>query len=224
MPSARSFSILRPLISTALLLACAVGSAAAVETAEPTAAGSVGLSILPVVGALGAVVLGFVQLIVGLSIAAFAITKGLSLLSKLLGGVDIWAEIKKQNLAVALLAAGVVISYCTVIGSGIESMTGALLVLGTDPIGGITGLVSGVLNLAIAIMVASFAITVVFKVMDKLTIGIDEKVEFANGNIAIGIIYCGTLIGVSGLVANGVKGIGKPIAMLLTALYHLIVG
>ena len=194
-------------------------AAAAEEAAAPASAVS---QLWPVFGSLAALVLGFIQLIVGLSLAAFSITKGLAVLSKLLGGIDIWAEIQKKNLAVALLAAGVVISYCTVIGSGIGAMTSALFALGADPLGGLTGLFSGILNLVIAIMVASFAVTVVFKVMDKLTTGIDEKAEFANGNVAIGAVYCGTLIGVSGLVASGVKGIGTGVAMLITALLHLI--
>ncbi len=208
-----------------LLFAAAAGGFAETPVLDASAAApgaAPASAVWPVIGSLSALVLGFVQLIVGLSIAAFAITKGLSVLSKLLGGIDIWAEIKQQNLAVALLAAGVVISYCTVIGSGIAAMTSSLFALGADPIGGLTGLFSGVLNLVIAIMVASFAITVVFKVMDKLTVNIDERAEFANGNVAIGILYCGTLIGVSGLVASGVKGIGTGVAMLITALWHLI--
>jgi uncharacterized membrane protein YjfL (UPF0719 family) len=208
-----------PMLRILSLSVVAFATAAADESAAPVSAVS---QLWPVFGSLAALVLGFIQLIVGLSLAAFAITKGLAVLSKLLGGIDIWAEIQKKNLAVALLAAGVVISYCTVIGSGIGAMTSALFALGADPLGGLTGLFSGILNLVIAIMVASFAVTVVFKVMDKLTTGIDEKAEFANGNVAIGIIYCGTLIGVSGLVASGVKGIGTGVAMLITALWHLI--
>jgi len=66
-------------------------------------------------GSLGGLLLGAIQLIFGLSLAAFSITKGLGLLSGLLGGLDIWAEIKAKNVAVSLLAAGVVISYPRVI-------------------------------------------------------------------------------------------------------------
>jgi len=200
--------------------AASVSTDAMTSTATATDSGLI--LILPVLNSLGALVLGFIQLILGLSLAAFAITKGLSVLSKLLGGINIWDELKKRNPAIALLAAGVVISYCTVIGSGIESMTRALFAMGADPIGGFVGLFSGLLNLLIAVMVASFAITVVFKVMDKLTTGIDEKAEFADGNVAIGILYCGTLIGVSGLVASGVKGIGTGVGMLLASLIHLV--
>lgn len=214
--------------SRSLSFAVLMAGSTTMAFAESSTAASVvsaesGLSVIwPVLNSLGALILGFVQLILGLSLAAFAITKGLSVLSKLLGGIDIWDQLKKRNPAVALLAAGVVISYCTVIGSGIESMTRALFAMGADPIGGFVGLFSGLLNLLIAVMVASFAITVVFKVMDKLTTGIDEKAEFADGNIAIGILYCGTLIGVSGLVASGVKGIGTGVGMLLASIIHLI--
>ena len=213
----------RSLSFALLTVGTATASFAESNTSASVVSGDSGLSMIwPVLNSLGALILGFIQLILGLSLAAFAITKGLSILSKLLGGIDIWDELKKRNPAVALLAAGVVISYCTVIGSGIESMTRALFAMGADPIGGFVVLFSGLLNLLIAVMVASFAITVVFKIMNKLTTGIDEKKEFAEGNIAIGILYCGTLIGVSGLVASGVKGIGTGVGMLLASIIHLI--
>src|SRR5574344_590068 len=121
-------------------------------------------------GSLGGLLLGVIQLVVGLSLAAFSITKGLQLLSKLLGGLDIWAEVKNKNVAVALLAAGVVVAYTRVIAGGIGAMSDSLATLGTGSVySGVIGLVSGVINLFVAIAVASFAITVVFRVMDKLT-------------------------------------------------------
>ena len=173
-----------------------------------------------VISALGSLVLGVVQLVVGLGIAAFAINQGLKLVSKLLGGLDIWAEVGKKNVAVALLAAGAVISYTNVIGSGIGAMTNALTTLVSGGVwNGVIGLVSGLVNLAVAIAVASFAITVTFKIMDKLTKNLDEKAELSGGNTAVGAIYCGILIGVSFLVSNGVSGIGKGLSSFLSALF-----
>jgi len=203
-----------PRLSRALALVVVCAAAAVAQ--EPVASGS--SPWMEVAGSLGALILGIVQLVVGLGIAAFAITKGLQVVSKLLGGLDIWAEIGKKNAAVALLAAGAVISYANVIGSGIDSMTGALTTLVSGGIwNGIVGLVAGVINLIVAIMVASFAITVTFKVMDKLTKGIDEKAELSSNNVAIGVLYCGILIGVSFLVSNGVAGIGKGLGMFLSS-------
>ena len=176
-------------------------------------------------GSLGGLLLGIIQLIVGLSMAAFSVTKGLQLISKLLGGIDVWDEIKNKNIAVALLAAGVVVSYTRVISGGISAMTDSLATLGTGNIAnGAIGLVAGLINLAVAVLVASFAITIVFRVMDKLTTTIDEKAEFKSGNVAIGAVYCGILIGVSGLVAAGVGGIGSGVSVFLSALVSAIHG
>lgn len=217
---------------SALVLACIVGFAAEPSTAPEVAAPLAAVPVaavhspwLKVLGEVGSLVLGVVQLIVALGMAAFCITKGLQLLSRLLGGVDIWAEVKKRNLAVALLAAGVVISYTAVIGGGIRAMTDSLMTLSSGGFfGGLIGLFSGVVQLAVAVGVASFAITVVFRVMDKLTESIDEKAEFAAGNTAIGLIYCGIMIGVSQLVAAGVSGIGRGLSRVLDAVVRAITG
>lgn len=172
-----------------------------------------------IISSLLGLILGLVQFGVGLGIAAFAINKGLQVVSRLLGGLDIWAEIGKKNVAVALLAAGAVISYTRVVGSGIDSMTKGLGSLASAQwVAGIVGLIAGLVNLAVAIVVASFAITVTFKVMDKLTKGMDEKAELSGGNVAVGAIYCGILIGVSGLVAGGVSGISIGLGNFLGAL------
>ncbi len=176
-------------------------------------------------GSLGGLLLGAIQLVVGLSLAAFSITKGLQLLSKLLGGLDIWAEVKNKNVAVALLAAGVVVAYTRVIAGGIGAMSDSLATLGTGSVySGVIGLVSGVINLFVAIAVASFAITVVFRVMDKLTTSINEKAEFKSNTVAIGALYCGIMIGVSSLVAAGVSGIGSGVSLFLNALINAVVG
>jgi uncharacterized membrane protein YjfL (UPF0719 family) len=172
-----------------------------------------------VLAAVFGLVMGVVQLIVGLSIAAYAINKGFQIVSGLLSGIEIWAEVKKRNAAVALLAAGVVISYTNVIAGGIKAMTTGLQSLANGELSsGIGAVIGGALNLLVAVMVASFAITVTFKVMDKLTGNINEKEEFKNGNVAIGIVYAGILIGVSGLISAGVSGIGGAVTSFLSAL------
>lgn len=193
--------------------------AASPAAADPVPATAPAGGIMAILGSGGGLLLGLVQLIVGLSIAAFAVNKGLKLVSRLLGGLDIWAQVKAKNVSVALLGAGVVISYTNVIGGGISAMTDSLgTLVGGGWYAGILGLVSGLLNLVVAIAVASFAITVVFKVMDRLTKNIDEKAEFTSGNVALGALYAGILIGVSQLVSAGVSGIGTGVNSFLAAI------
>lgn len=171
------------------------------------------------VGALLGLALGVIQLIIGLSIAAFAINKGFAIVGKMLDGINIWSEVKKRNLAVAALAAGVVIAYTNVIGSGIEAMTQGVGSLATLKLGaGLSAIIGGIVSLIVSISVASFAITVTFRVMDKLTTDINEKDEFRQGNVALGIVYAGIMIGVSGLIAAGVSGIGARVSDVINAI------
>jgi uncharacterized membrane protein YjfL (UPF0719 family) len=200
------------------LLVAAGGAAAQEEVVKTT-----------IPGALFSLLISIIQLIVGLSIAAFAITQGLKLLSKLLTRgeqpFDIWEQARNKNVAVALLGAGVIFSYCNVTASGIHAMTTVLGGLASGASGwkdGLSSLIGAALNLAVAIIVADFAITVVFRVMDRLTKNTDELAEFRANNVALGAIYCGILIGVSLLVSAGVAGIGLGVSNLLSALLGLV--
>ena len=172
-----------------------------------------------------------IQVIIGLAIASFSIITGFKILGKLLAkdgkDFDVWPALKNGNNAVALLAAGIVIAYTNVVSSGIKSMSDICgdMLSNMNSVNawkqGVSGLVGAGLNLFIALAVASFAITVVFKIMDKLTKDIDESAEFAKGNTAIGIIYAGIIIGVSQLVSGAVTGIGKGIANFFNAILGL---
>jgi len=168
-----------------------------------------------------------IQLAISLTIVAFTINRGFALLSSLLNkagqNLNIWQEIKNRNLAVAMMGAGVVISYCNVIGSGISSMSNVLGNLVHQSLAqSFVGLLSSVVNIVVAIAVASFAITVVFKVMDRLTTDIDEVKELKANNTAIGVVYAGLIIGVSFLVSSGVTSIGLGVNALLGALLGVI--
>jgi uncharacterized membrane protein YjfL (UPF0719 family) len=172
-----------------------------------------------VLGAALGLLLGVVQFLVSLSIAAFAINKGFALVSRMLDGLNVWAEVKQRNIAVALLAAGVVISYTNVIGGGIASMTAGLGSFASADWGaGVAAIVGGVFNLVVALLVAGFGISVTFKVMDRLTTDIDEKQELRSGNVAIGIVYAGILVGVSSMISAGVAGIGGGLTHFLDTL------
>ena len=209
----------RALVLSSLTFVAGAGSALAQEAARPSALAQLGGGVLQLL-------LAVIQLCVALTIVAFAIKSGFDLLTKLLNkagqSLDLWQEIRNKNVAVALLGGGVVISYCNVIGSGINSMS---LVLGNlasqSAWVSLTGLISAIINLVVAISVASFAITVVFRVMDRLTTNVDEVAELKANNMAIGTIYCGLIIGVSFLVSSGVTSIGTGVNAVLSALLRM---
>jgi len=87
-------------------------------------AASVGLLSLDGILAIGA---AFVQLILGIVLAIAAIYLALNILDKLTKGVDEFEEIKKGNVAVALMMGGVIIAVAVIIQSGVLGITAALV-------------------------------------------------------------------------------------------------
>jgi len=84
------------------------------------------VGILSVDGLL-AIGVAFIQLILGIVLAVGAIYLALNVLAKLTKGVDEFEEIKKGNIAVALMMGGVIIAVAVIIQSGVIGITAALI-------------------------------------------------------------------------------------------------
>ncbi|MDD1707587.1 MAG: DUF350 domain-containing protein [Methanoregulaceae archaeon] len=74
-----------------------------------------------------AIIASLIQLILGIILAIGAIYLALNILDRLTRGVDEFEEIKKGNVAVALMMAGVIVSTALIIQSGVIGITSALL-------------------------------------------------------------------------------------------------
>lgn len=88
-----------------------------------------------VVGLTGALTLGFsvnaiiagvIQLLVGIILAVVAIYMAINVLDKITKGIDEMAEIKKGNVAVAILMAGVLIAVSFVVQAGVSGIARAV--------------------------------------------------------------------------------------------------
>jgi uncharacterized membrane protein YjfL (UPF0719 family) len=87
---------------------------------------AVSVGIFSVDGLL-AIFSAFIQLILGIVLAVGAIYLALYILDKLTQGIDEFEEIKKGNVAVALMMGGVIISVAVIIQSGVIGITAALI-------------------------------------------------------------------------------------------------
>jgi uncharacterized membrane protein YjfL (UPF0719 family) len=84
------------------------------------------VGILSVDGLL-AIGVSFIQLILGIVLAVGAIYLALNVLDKLTKGVEEFEEIKKGNVAVALMMGGVIIAVAVIIQSGVIGITASLI-------------------------------------------------------------------------------------------------
>jgi len=87
---------------------------------------AISMGILSVDGLL-AIGVAFTQLILGIVLAVGAIYLALYVLAKLTKGFDEFEEIKKGNIAVALMMGGVIIAVAVIIQSGVIGITASLI-------------------------------------------------------------------------------------------------
>ncbi|OPX65460.1 DUF350 domain-containing protein [Methanoregula sp. PtaB.Bin085] len=97
--------------------------------------------------------------------------------------------------------------------------------------------VVGIIQLVIAIVFAVAALYIAFWVLGKITRGIDEEKELAQGNAAVGILVASVFIAIAVVVQSGVTGlsvgINKAISLgfnsdgilaVVVAIFQLLVG
>jgi uncharacterized membrane protein YjfL (UPF0719 family) len=89
--------------------------------------GVVGLTGALTMGfSINAIIAGVIQLVVGIILAVVAIYMAINVLDKITKGIDEMAEIKKGNVAVAILMAGVLIAVSFVVQAGVSGIARAV--------------------------------------------------------------------------------------------------
>ena len=76
--------------------------------------------------------------------------------------------------------------------------------------------VFGIIQLVIAIIFAVVALYIGFWVLGKITMGIDEEKELAQGNAAVGILVASVFIAIALVVQSGVSGLSVGINKALS--------
>lgn len=151
-------------------------------------------------------ILAGIQLLLGLTLALASIYIGINLLDKLTKGIDEQKELKKGNVAVGILMAAVVLSIANVIQSGVAGLTLAMTAQIT-----VAGIIAGLVQVGVGIVLAVVGIYMAINVLDKITTDIDEMEELKKGNVAVAIVMAGVLLAVSFVIQAGVSGIAHAI-------------
>src|SRR5581483_922287 len=131
-------------------------------------------------------VIAIIQVLVSLGFAMFAVYAGIRIFDRFTKNIDEMAELKRGNLAIGVLLGGVILSFATVIAGGVRSLTNVVLSIGARSVGStLVGLVGGILNLLIALGLASAAIFIALNIFGRLTKDMDEEAELKRGNVAV---------------------------------------
>ncbi len=155
--------------------------------------------------------IALVKLVLGLALAMGSVYLGLKMFDKMTEGIDELDEIKKGNVAVAILLGAIIFSIANIVEGGVSGLTSSL-VPSLSFMQVVAALLIGVVNLVIGVFLSVFAIYIALNVLDRITVGIDEFKELRRGNVAVAIIMAAVLFAVSSIIRGSVAGMSSALS------------
>jgi uncharacterized membrane protein YjfL (UPF0719 family) len=144
-----------------------------------------------------------IQIILGILFGCFSIYLGFRFFDKLTVGIDELSELKKGNIAVAILLVFLSISIGIMLLGVIKNI---LQMFGNvvSPAMFIITFIMAIVQIVVSIILVSLVVYVGLKIYDSLTPTIDEIKEIKKGNIAIAIVLGGVMLVISLLVSTAI--------------------
>jgi uncharacterized membrane protein YjfL (UPF0719 family) len=145
-----------------------------------------------------------IQVILGILFGCFSIYLGLRFFDKLTAGIDELKELKKGNIAVAILLVFLFLS----IGIMLSGVIRNILEMFSEELSSamfIITFIMAIVQIVVGIVLVSLVVYVSIKIYDSLTPTIDEINELKKGNIAIAIVIGGVIFVISLLVSTAIE-------------------
>lgn len=172
--------------------------------------------------------IGIIQLILGLIIGVFAIYMGIKFVDRLTENIEEMEELKKGNISVGIFILAVIITFATVLQSGVEGFSNALVGADSeDALSYVIAILVGLIQLVVGIILGAVAIYVAISIIDKMSKQIDKikikgmpdikftwEEELKKDNKAFAVFIAAILIGLGFVIQAGVKGIATSLSGL----------
>ncbi|MEM4360965.1 MAG: DUF350 domain-containing protein [Candidatus Anstonellaceae archaeon] len=144
-----------------------------------------------------------VKILLAILLSTFTIYLGLQLFNKITKKVDELEEIKKGNVAVAVVLVSIVLAIASIVQGGIENIS--LLVNPVLPLNTLLfGLIFALVQLLISVAVAIITISIAIFVMGRIAKDLDYETQIKKGNVAVALLVGGILLALSFVIRAGV--------------------
>ena len=161
---------------------------------------------------MGQVMLGFAQLAVAIILSAIAVFLSFYLFQWFTRDLDEWEELRQGNPAVGVVLGAIVVAVALMLRPALAVDT-ALWDVGSQVY--VRILLAEALQLAIGLVLAVLALGLALLIFAGLTRGIDELEELKKGNLAIGGLLAGVVLGVGLMVSQAVGQIMITVSSIL---------
>jgi uncharacterized membrane protein YjfL (UPF0719 family) len=161
---------------------------------------------------MGHLALGLGQLLAAVILSAVVAFLSFYLLQWFTRGLDEWEELRKGNVAVGLVLGTALVAVAMILRPA----------LAVDPAAWDVGrqiylraLLAGALQVVLGLILAALALVLALLIFSFLTRGIDEIEELKKGNVAVGGLLAGVVIGVGLMVSQSVGQIMSAVVSFL---------
>lgn len=156
--------------------------------------------------AAGTLFIVFFKLVFGLTLSITAIYLGITLFDRLTRGIDEWKELKKGNIAVGIVLAGIILSIALIIEGSVSRALDVLSPSLGFPALFISMLIA-ILEVFVGLLAAIFTVYVSLRVLDGLTPEIEELQELKKGNAAVALVIAMVMVAVALVVRAAVDSL-----------------
>ncbi len=146
-----------------------------------------------------------IQIVLGILFGCFSIYLGLRFFDKLTMGINELEELKKGNVAIAILLAFLVLSVGIMLLGVVRNILDMFSEEFISPAMFIITFIMAIVKIVIGIILISLIIYVSIRIYDSLTPTINEVKELKRGNVAVAIVTGGIILVISLLVSVAVE-------------------
>jgi uncharacterized membrane protein YjfL (UPF0719 family) len=161
---------------------------------------------------MGQVLLGFAQLAIAIILSAIAAFLSFYLFQWFTRDLDEWEELRQGNPAVGVVLGAIVVAVALMLRPALAVDT-VLWDVGHQVY--VRILLAEALQLAIGLVLAVLALGLALLIFAGLTRGIDEIEELKKGNLAVGGLLAGVVLGVGMMVSQAVGQIMTTVSSFL---------
>lgn len=154
------------------------------------------------------IVILFVQLFLGVVLGIISVYLALRFFDRMTEGFDEIAELKKGNVAVAIVLLSLIVSIGTLVGKGVQYFEGVLSTpLSTEMF--VVAFVMAVVQILVVLLIAVLSVYLAIRVLDTLTEGIDELKELKRGNVAVALVIAAVIYVIAFIISDSISSINN---------------
>ena len=152
------------------------------------------------------IIVVLMQVFFGILLSILSVYLALRFFDKMTEDIDEIAELKKGNVAVAIVLLALIASIGTIVRQGVQQFDDILL-RGVSLPFFMIAFIMAVVQLVFVVAIAVLTMYVAIVLLDSMTVGINELKELKRGNVAVAILIAGVLYTVAFIVAGTLSSI-----------------